>query len=174
MEVDVEAFLGNPTAEQLDKFKKKDLLRLADALKILVVPNAKKQKIKSDLLSELIALGILPEESPVVSETEGEMEETSERVKSDSERESDPMVALKLKELELQIKQQEHKNRLLHLRELELLRVTKQEEREEGAQTVQSVSAVNSDQFDPSRYIQLVPPFRETEVDAYFTTFERV
>ncbi len=102
------------------------------------------------------------------------MEETSERVKSVSERESDPTVALKLKELELQIKQQEHKNRLLHLRELELLRVTKQEEREEGAQTVQSVSAVNSDQFDPSRYIQLVPPFRETEVDAYFTTFERV
>ncbi len=102
MEVDIEAFLGNPTAVQLDKFKKKDLLRLADALKILVVPNAKKQKIKSDLLSELIALGILPEESPAVSETEGEMEETSERVKSDSsERESDPMVALKLKELEL-------------------------------------------------------------------------
>ncbi len=29
MEVDVEAFLGNPTAEQLDKFKK-DNLQLAD------------------------------------------------------------------------------------------------------------------------------------------------
>ncbi len=104
-----------------------------------------------------------------------EEEETSERVKSDSsERESDPMVALKLKELELQIKQQEHKNRLLHLRELELLRVTKQEERAEGVQTIQSVGAVNSDQFDPGRYIRLVPPFRETEVDAYFTAFERV
>ncbi len=70
------------------------------------------------------------------SETEREMEEIRERVKSVSERESDQMVALKLKELELQIKQQEHKNSLLHLRELELLRVTKQEEREEGAQTV--------------------------------------
>ncbi len=173
MEADVEAFLGSPTAEQLDKFKKKDLLQLADALKISVVVSAKKQKIKLDLLSELIALGILPEEPPVASETE-EMEEIREKVKSDSERESDQMVALKLKELELQIKQQEHKNRLLHLRELELLRVTKQEERDEGAQTVQSGGAVNSDQFDPSRYIRLVPPFRETEVDAYFTAFERV
>ncbi len=96
------------------------------------------------------------------SETEREMEEIRERVKSVSERESDQTVALKLKELELQIKQQEHKNSLLHLRELELLRVTKQEEREEGAQTVQSGGAVNSDQFDPSRYIRLVPPFRET------------
>ncbi len=123
-----------------------------------MVASAKKLKINSDLLSELITLGILPEEPPVASETEGEMKEIRERVKSDSERESDQMVALKLKELELQIKQQEHKKkRLQYLRELELLRVTKQEEREEGAQTVQSGGAVNSDQFDPSRYIWLVP-----------------
>ncbi len=153
MEADVEAFLGSPTAEQLDRFKKKDLLQLADALKISVVVSAKKQKIKLDLLSELIALGILPEEPPVASETEGEMEEIRERVKSDSERESDQRVGLKLKELELQIKQQEHKNRLLHLRELELLRVTKQEERDEGAQTVQSGVAVNSDQFGSRHHL---------------------
>ncbi|KAI2661960.1 Gag polyprotein [Labeo rohita] len=174
MEADVEAFLGNPTADQLDKFRKKDLLQLADVLKIAVVPNAKKQTIKSELLSKMIATGVLPEGPSVVGEVE-EMEEPSERLKSVSpERESDPMVALKLKELELQIKQQEHKNRLLHLRELELLRVTKQEERDEGAQNVQTAGAAHTDQFDPSRYIRLVPPFRETEVDAYFTAFERV
>ncbi len=40
-----------------------------------VVASAKKLKINSDLLSELIALGILPEEPPVASETEGEMKE---------------------------------------------------------------------------------------------------
>ncbi len=44
MEADVEAFLGSPTAEQLDRFKKKDLLQLADALKISVVVSAKKTK----------------------------------------------------------------------------------------------------------------------------------
>lgn len=175
MEVNVEAFLGNPTAKQLEKFRKKDLLQLADALKIEVVPYVKKQVIKSDLLSQMIALGILPEEPPVASEVAEEMEEPSGRLRSVSpERESDPMVALKLKELELQIKQQEHKNRLLQLREMELHRVTKQEERVEGAHNVQPVGAVSSDQFDPSRYIRLVPPFRETEVDAYFTAFERV
>lgn len=60
------------------------------------------------------------------------------------------------------------------LREFELLHVTKEEETGEGfpSQTVQS--AANSDQFDPSRFIRLVPPFRETEVDAYFTAIERV
>ncbi len=31
MEADVGAFIGSPTVEQLDKFKKKDLLQLADA-----------------------------------------------------------------------------------------------------------------------------------------------
>ncbi len=75
MEADVGAFIGSPTVEQLDKYKKKDLLQLADALKISVVASAKKLKINSDLLSELIALGILPEEPPVASETEGEMKE---------------------------------------------------------------------------------------------------
>ncbi len=29
-------------------------------------------------------------------------------------------------------------------------------------------------QFDPSRHIKLVPPFRESEVDAYFIAFERI
>ncbi len=28
--------------------------------------------------------------------------------------------------------------------------------------------------FDPSRHIKLVPPFRESEVDAYFIAFERI
>ncbi len=28
--------------------------------------------------------------------------------------------------------------------------------------------------FDPSRYIKLVPPFREAVVDSYFVAFERV
>lgn len=28
--------------------------------------------------------------------------------------------------------------------------------------------------FDPSRYIKLVPPFREAEADSYFVAFERV
>ncbi|KAL0152767.1 hypothetical protein M9458_052490 [Cirrhinus mrigala] len=38
-----------------------------------------------------------------------------------------------------------------------------QEERDEGAQNVQTAGAAHTDQFDPSRYIRLVPPFRETE-----------
>ena len=32
----------------------------------------------------------------------------------------------------------------------------------------------SSDQFDVSRHIALVPPFRESEVDSYFNAFERI
>lgn len=32
----------------------------------------------------------------------------------------------------------------------------------------------SSDSFDISKYIRLVPPFRETEVDSYFVAFERI
>ncbi len=41
---------------------------------------------------------------------------------------SDPLLLFKLKELELQIKQQEHENRRLHLRELEMIHVEKGKE----------------------------------------------
>ncbi|KAI2644687.1 Transposon Tf2-9 polyprotein [Labeo rohita] len=34
--------------------------------------------------------------------------------------------------------------------------------------------APSSNSFDVSKYIKLVPPFRETEVDSYFVAFERV
>ncbi len=107
---------------------------------------------------------------------------------------SDPLLLFKLKELELQIKQQEHENRRLHLRELEMIHVEKGKEREYARTVISPVAIpmhVNvppADQstgdfahirdavvpFDPSRHIKLVPPFRESEVDAYFIAFERI
>lgn len=33
---------------------------------------------------------------------------------------------------------------------------------------------ITRDSFDISRHISLVPPFRDTEVDSYFSAFERV
>lgn len=37
-----------------------------------------------------------------------------------------------------------------------------------------SHEAEANENFDVSRYLKLVPPFRESEVDAYFVTFERI
>ena len=74
-------------------------------------------------------------------------------------------MAIKLKELDLAIKQQERETQLLRLRALEL-------EASRSASSRQLVS--HSSEFDVSKYISLVPPFRESEVDSYFTAFERV
>ncbi len=100
---------------------------------------------------------------------------------------SDPLLLFKLKELELQIKQQEHENRRLHLREHEMIHEEKGKERE-YARTAMHVNVPRADQstgtfahicdavvpFDPSKPIKLVPPVRESEVDAYFIAFERI
>ncbi len=103
----------------------------------------------------------------------------------------DPLLLFKLKELELQIKRQEHENHRLHLRELEMLHEEKGKEREHAISPVVLPMHVNvppADQsagnvapirdavvpFDPSKHIKLVPPFRESEVDAYFIAFERI
>lgn len=63
--------------------------------------------IKNELLSNMIALGILQEEPPLA-----EMEEVEEPSEGLSVL-SNQMVALRLKELELEIKRWEHNNRLL-------------------------------------------------------------
>lgn len=63
--------------------------------------------IKNELLSNMIALGILQKEPPLA-----EMEEVEEPSEGLSVL-SNQMVALRLKELELEIKRWEHNNRLL-------------------------------------------------------------
>lgn len=147
MEAKVKAFIDSPSLEQLDRFRKKDLLQVAEIYKISVSSGAAKAEIKAELLSELTSQGVFSEELEAAASPAADY---------------DVNVALKLKELEFKIKQQEYETHLLRIRELEL----RQEARE--------VQTAESSRFDPSRYMKLVPQFRESEVDAYFIAFERV
>ncbi|XP_073715771.1 uncharacterized protein [Misgurnus anguillicaudatus] len=110
-------------------------------------------------------------------DSETEKSDVLETAKTDLTSQSDTLLLLRLKEVELQIKRQEHENRTLQLRELEMVHMEKERER--------AFTAVSSDiplptqpvavsLFDPSKYIKLVPPFRESEADAYFIAFERI
>lgn len=76
-------------------------------------------------------------------------------------------------------KRQKQENRVLHLCELEM--VHKEKEREHAWTAMPSsnhsaerVTYMPTDvtSFDASKHINLVPPFRESEVDAYFIAFE--
>ena len=84
----------------------------------------------------------------------------------------DSHLALQLKELELQIKRQEHETVTACARnEIGICAgwtdapflVTPS-----GAAAAGDLGATASSGFDVSRHIKLVPPFREAEVDSYF------
>lgn len=117
---------------------------------------------------------------------------------------SDPVLAVKLKELELEVKREETEGKRLRLKELELELKREHFRRDRGLSQPTVVSPVDSPTspsfallpnapmptssspaaavtdsvsalvFDASKHINLVPPFMEAEVDCYFTAFERV
>lgn len=190
MEPDIGAFVSKPTIQQFNAFRKKDLLQIAEILNISVSSAAVKKVIKTEVYAKLVEQGLLFAEADLEGEKgksdgiemAGAIDITSSK--------SDPMLLFKLKELELQIKRQEHENSRLHLRELEMLYEEKNKERE-YARTVISPTRLSVSQidqpaedvvhrpaavtpFDPGKHIKLVPPFRESEVDAYFIAFERI
>lgn len=114
-----------------------------------------------------------------------------------------PLMEIRLKELDVELCRQQYQNQLLQVRavELEVQRDIRLKELEvelkiglapspvlRGNSPVQtpvnassplpaasSVVPVSADvNFDISRQISLVPTFRESEVDTYFTCFERI
>ncbi len=107
-------------------------------------------------------------------------------------------LAIQLKALDLLVKKQEYDNQMLRLRELGL-EIDRERRLAAPQFLVDNVPVIPSPLlgrspatslsapaaltagdgareaiFDVSRYIKLVPKFREAEVDSYFITFERV
>ncbi|XDV49410.1 hypothetical protein PO909_018663 [Leuciscus waleckii] len=215
----LEKFAIQPTSEQLDICRKNDLFTIADFYQITVPRGAVKQEIKEVIHKHLMERGVLPERSesagvafqlPVFA-GEGEQPKPEELASIDpvdltSPR--DPLLAIRLKELEVELGRQRYESQLLHVRtvELETKRDIKLKELELELKTKSPVhpSAVDAlgmnvnlpspmiastpspipaprrnpqvsqPEFDISRQISLVPLFRETEVDTYFTVFERI
>lgn len=188
MEFDLVKFTLSPTVEEFDRCRKKDLIVIAEFFNIPVSKEAKKQCIKDELYRKLVQAGILPADSKVGGETASEESISFHSKGGDSS--SDPLIVLRLKELELELKKQEHETQLLKLKavEIEADRDIKLRKLDLEAQALHSrpvplprspppsssVSASVETDFDVSRYVRLVPPFREGEVDAYFVAFERI
>ncbi len=220
MEFDLISFTLLPTLEGYNRCRKKDLVSIADFFNINISRESTKQVIKEELFGELVKAGIL-----AASDKEGVVEEELESVVKTAGLDSipnmdprdsgaDPFLAIKLRELDLRVKQEECEAQRIKLRvieaererdserhrhELEALRLhsrptpsprvrltqSPQTRLSTSSATVPVVDSVqppndgSSDlpaesDFDISKYIRLVPPFREAEVDSYFTAFERV
>lgn len=240
---DLISFTLFPSTEQYNQCCKDDLLQIADFFDIRVTRHAPKRDIKDQLHRQLVAQGILPDESveqlsiaeaiaatpsveqnttptaedaPSVRPKTSPIMEAADAPVAHSETKLvltpgspapryDPTLALKLKELGLEIKKQEREMQILRLREVELMTVGHPRPglglghiharpppvlpphpapsttaaanvpapSTTAAANVSAPSTTARD-FDVSKYIKLVPPFRESEVDSYFIAFERV
>ncbi len=208
MEFDFISFTFSPTIEVFERCRKADLFLIADFFNIEVSRQDTKQVIKDYLREKLADEGILPDYSTVCAGEQPGF--TAEAVTGEvlpgpvTESLGESMLAVKLKELDLQIKKQECEGQKIRLRAIEAQadRDIKMGELDLHAQelnrrpvpmprsrlpsalsSVTSPAAVSyqdtdnvtsEPDFDVGRYLKLVSPFREAEVDLYFVAFERV
>ncbi|KAL6490268.1 hypothetical protein MHYP_G00006130 [Metynnis hypsauchen] len=200
MEFRLDKFVLSPSVEGLAQCRKADLLMVAEFYNVPVLRSARKAEIRDVLLAKLRDDGRLPvppdSRSPVraqpavlsgvegagvaigetgvlsPAEASGQTLRTSPGIDPvttppgpTSLAELDLNMAVRLKELDLAIKQQERETQLLRVRALEL---------EASRASSHRQPVTRSLEFDISKHSSLVPPFRESEVDSYFTAFERV
>ncbi|KAL6471399.1 hypothetical protein MHYP_G00200490 [Metynnis hypsauchen] len=132
-EFDLILFTLCPTLEQFDDCRKVDLLLVADFFNVDVPRLAPKREIKRILEAQLVTEGILPGRvgSPGVATDLAQGAEVAEAV-TDSiagpgvepgrycSHDMDPMIAVKLKELELEIRKQEREAELIRVKGLQV------------------------------------------------------
>lgn len=199
MDFDLIAFTLQPSIETFERCRKVDLLLIADFFNISVPKEAAKKIIKQELRDRLVETGILPEYAAMKKVSPdialgSVLDEGPPAVAS-----FDPELAIKMKELDLRIKQEERETLLVKLRVMEAETDRDSRRRQLGvigleredrpiplprsrsssgsssSVAPQSLHAPEANaNFDVSRYLKLVPPFRESEADAYFVTFERI
>ncbi len=211
---ELDKFAIAPTVEQFEQCRKDDLL-IADFYNIAVRRYALKREIREALHTELVKQKVLPGVTVVTGVATVASSEDLETAEAELKSEDiaridpvnpppkDPLMEIRLKELDVELCRQQYQNQLLQVRavELEVQRDIRLKELEvelkiglapspvlRGNSPVQtpvnassplpaasSVVPVSADvNFDISRQISLVPTFRESEVDTYFTCFERI
>lgn len=161
MEFNLDEFVKAPTLEVFNKCTKEHLLLVSEHFNVSVPKQAKKKKIKDELLIGLVQIGVFPA-TVLPKEQRGSSSDAS--VVDDAVRLKELEVELgriALREKELHVEQMKvEKDAEIRLRELEL--------------SAAGLRRLRDADFDVSKNIRLVPPFNERDVDKYFTLFERV
>ncbi|CAI5660147.1 unnamed protein product [Oreochromis niloticus] len=189
MDFSLEDFVEAPSWDKLDKCKKADLLIVANSYDVEVSYSARKAELKETLAEKLVEKGVLlprgadAESKPVKGEdgtASGADASTVDASAADTEAdwisESSEGTSTEDLRLTLRIREVETRNRQLVVQAMHLC--IRALELEKGSAKVSptssSTSASSSASFDISKHIKLVPPFRESEVDSYFSAFERI
>lgn len=179
---DLEVFVKAPTVEALSLATRDDLVRVAGHYKLEVRGNPSKREIQERVFGHLRELGVFGGESPQPSpERPGKPNPLPSPSKADLEfkrlqlREKE--IAWEKEKLNLEAERQilcerEKREHELRMKDLEFQQALRIKELELKA--CESGALVRSDQFEVTRNIRVVPPFREDEVDKFFAHFERV
>jgi len=144
--------------ETLYSFKKKELTEVDSHYGLEVPKNASKVDIKKVMLDYLEEKELISE--PGQSDTMRGQHLLELQHLEYRERECEKETQLRMRELQIKVKEIAMQ---LKLKELETC---------PAAPT--PMSTVNLSGFDVRKYIRLVPPFQEDEVDKYFVYFEKI
>lgn len=128
---ELDQFAIQRSAQQLDICRKDDLFAIADLYQIQVACGARKAEIKGVIHKHLIEQGVLPQEreagaAPEMSASVGEGAEEPKPTELASidpanlPSPSNPLLAIRLKELELELSRQQYQSQLLQVRAVEL------------------------------------------------------
>ena len=142
-------FEESPSEDKVFGLKRAELFEVAKHYKISVAASMKKADLRAVILEHLVEVEILEESMVEKKQVEGYGHSVE--------------AAIKLKQLELEIQLVASKKLD---KELELFQLKQHSKSNE-----QSISAKK---FDPTKFIRLVPPFKEKDVDKYFAHFEKV
>ena len=186
-----EEFLAQPDEEAFAELKKEDLVPLAKHLNLDVRKSMKKGKIQSIIAKHLVDEEKFPESAlknfpePVDSAIELQkiqMEFELKKLEMQAKEQSLELERQKLemqereKEREREMQEREKEREMKKTLELEKQRMAHELEMKKLEAGVPNLPRSNHDSnaFDVAKYIKLVPPFQEKEVDKYFLHFEKI
>ncbi len=125
---ELDKFAITPTEEQFEKCRKDDLLLIADFYDIVIPRSALKREIKEALHTELVKQKVLPGATVVkgvaTTASSDDLEAAEAEFESEDVARMDPvnpspkdlLLAVRLKELEVELCRQQYQNQLLQVR----------------------------------------------------------
>ena len=178
MAFSADSFVQSPSVEILEPLKKSELLEICKHYGLDTRSTLRKSEVKQSLLEHLVDENILPETalpSPISTPTSSVIDQN----------------ALEIKRLELEFKTKEMENQNQKEREE---REMKQKEKEMEMEMEMKVKQMEIDReiklkevearaasptspnsrFEVTKYLKMVPPFQDRDVDKYFMHFEKL
>ena len=194
----IDQLLQTPSLDLISGLKKSDLLAVGKHLQLEVKQAMRKDEIKRIVVEHYVDDNVLPHDvlqnlPPVVSGTDFEikklemelhyrLEMEKEKAELERKRLEAEQKRLEAEQKRLETEQEQKRLELEQARENKRIEAELEEKRIKAekevalrkAEVQESVAQRQSETFDATKQIRLVPPFHEKDVDKYFQQFEKL